>query len=287
MSLNRSTLQLLRFPFSFLLMPVYWFAMSQVVHPDAVRGILIFFILHLLVYPASNGYNSYMDRDTGPVGAIQKPLLPEPQLLKVCNTMDIISLGLGLAVSGWFAAGLLVYILASRAYSSRSIRLKKYPFAGYLLVLICQGALVFFLVYHGAHPRLTLQVPPGGMLAAALLIGGFYPLTQIYQHEADRLDGVRTISAVMGIRGTFVFTAIVYTLAMSALAIFLFLSLEIKEFVCYATFMAPVVVYFVWWWAVCWKNPAKADFSGTMRMSVIAATCSNLGFIVAFLMHVW
>ena len=53
-----STLRLLRLPFSFFLMPVYWFALSQVVEKDWTRAILIFVILHLLVYPASNGYNS-------------------------------------------------------------------------------------------------------------------------------------------------------------------------------------------------------------------------------------
>jgi len=286
MPLLRSTLQLLRFPFSFLLMPVYWFALSQVVHPDPLRAILIFFILHGLVYPASNGYNSFMDRDTGPVGGLANPPAPQAQLLKICNRMDIASVVLGLTVSFYFAFGLSVYILASRAYSSRTIRLKKHPFAGYLIVMLCQGSLVFLLVYHGSHPRLTMAVPPGGILAAGLLIGGFYPLTQIYQHEADRLDGVKTISAVLGIRGTFIFTAAVYAVAMTVLATFLLLSLEIKEFAVYATLMLPVLVYFIWWAVRCWKDPLMADFSRTMRMSVLAAGCSNLGFIVAFLMHV-
>jgi 1,4-dihydroxy-2-naphthoate octaprenyltransferase len=268
-------------------MPVYWFAVSQVLRPDAPAAILIFVIIHGLVYPSSNGYNSYMDRDTGPVGGIEKPLLPQPQLLKLCNLMDIVSVLLGLLISRYFAIGLLLYILASRAYSSRRIRIKKYPFAGYLIVMLCQGALVFFLVYHGCHPNRTLAVPLGGVLAAALMIGGFYPLTQIYQHEADRLDGVRTISSVLGIRGTFVFTAVVYTIAMLVMALFLLLSLEIKEFLAYATIMLPVIVYFAWWASACWKNPARANFSGTMRMSLTAAICSNLGFIVVFLMHVW
>jgi hypothetical protein len=36
----------------------------------------VFVILHLLLYPASNGFNSYHDRDTGPVGG-QQLLQPE------------------------------------------------------------------------------------------------------------------------------------------------------------------------------------------------------------------
>ena len=58
------------------------------------------------------------------------------------------------------------------------------------------------------------------MIAASLLIGGFYPLTQIYQHDADRKDGVLSISARLGYRGTFIFCAVVYSLAIGILGIY-------------------------------------------------------------------
>ena len=74
--LQKSTIQLLRFPFSFFLLPVYLFALSQVPSPHWGHALLIFFILHLLVYPASNGYNSYMDRDESSIGGIKQPLQP-------------------------------------------------------------------------------------------------------------------------------------------------------------------------------------------------------------------
>ncbi|MES1159412.1 MAG: UbiA family prenyltransferase [Bacteroidota bacterium] len=175
MKLQKSTFQLLRLPFSFFLMPVYWFALGQVVYKDVWSAVLIFFILHILVYPASNGYNSYMDRDTSPIGGLEHPLLPTRQLFLLTVGMDVLALILGCWISLYFVAGLAGYILASRAYSYRGIRLKKYPIAGYLTVIICQGALIFFLVYHGSHP-----------------------LTQLYQHEEDRKDGVRTISLLLG-----------------------------------------------------------------------------------------
>src|ERR1700684_1733623 len=72
--IRRSTIQLLRFHFSFFLMPVYWFALSQVVNPDIKRALLIFIILHILIYPSSNGFNSYMDRDEGSIGGLKSPL---------------------------------------------------------------------------------------------------------------------------------------------------------------------------------------------------------------------
>ena len=82
MPLKKSTIQLLRLPFSFFLMPVFWFALGQVVDKDWWRALLIFVILHLLVYPASNGYNSYMDRDTTSIGGLQHPMQPTQQLFR-------------------------------------------------------------------------------------------------------------------------------------------------------------------------------------------------------------
>lgn len=280
MVLYRSTWQLLRFHFSIFLMPVYWFALSQVVNANYGRALLVFFILHVLVYPASNGYNSYMDRDETPVGGIKQPLQPTVQLFYTTVVMDVLAVLLGIFISIYFAAGILLYILASRAYSYRGIRLKKYPLVGYLTVVVFQGAVTFALVYHGAHRSLTTNIPVTGMLASSLLIGGFYPLTQIYQHEADARDGVKTISALLGYRGTFVFCAAVYTVAFIILALNFFFRLEAVRFFVLATCMLPILVYyFIWQWKV-WKNTAAASFENTMRMNLIASVCTNTGFII-------
>ncbi|HVU99237.1 MAG TPA: UbiA family prenyltransferase [Puia sp.] len=283
-----STLQLLRLPFSFFLMPVYWFALSQVVEGrDWARALLIFFILHGLVYPASNGYNSYMDRDTTPIGGLENPLPPTRELFWVTLAMDAVALVLGFLIGFPFAAGLAVYILASRAYSYRGIRLKRYPLTGWLTVISCQGALIFWIVYQGSHrsgaPADVSSVAPA-MLAASLLLGGFYPLTQIYQHEADRQDGVRTLSMVLGYRGSFVFTGLIYGVAFGVLAYYFLSTLQVKEFYVLATCMLPVIVYF-WIWAIrVWRDPAAANFANTMRMNLLASICTNAGFIAVLVM---
>ncbi|HXB10098.1 MAG TPA: UbiA family prenyltransferase [Puia sp.] len=282
-----STLQLLRLHFSFFLMPVYWFALSQVVDRDWGRALLIFVILHGLVYPASNGYNSYMDRDTTPIGGLEHPQQPTRRLFWVTLFMDLAALLLGCVIGPIFVAGLAVYILASRAYSYRGIRLKRYPFIGWLTVISCQGALVFFLVYLGSHRAdATVDIPSlaPAMLAASLLLGGFYPLTQIYQHEADRQDGVRTLSMVLGYRGTFVFTGLVYGVAFFILAYYFVSTLQIKEFYVLATCMLPVVVYFLLWATKVWRDKAAANYANTMRMNLLASICTNAGFIAVLIM---
>ncbi len=285
--LQKSTIQLLRFHFSFFLMPVYWFALSQVPAISWPRALLVFLILHLLVYPASNGYNSYMDRDETAIGGLEKPMQPTRQLFYTTVFMDIIAITLSLVVSIYFFAGILLYILASRAYSYRGIRLKKYPVIGYLTVVIFQGAATFWLVYHGSNVDFILNVPWQTMLAASLLIGGFYPLTQIYQHKADKQDGVTTISYLLGYKGTFIFTAIVYSIAFGMLAYWFIATLQQTSFVLLQLFFIPVLVYFFIWAKKVWNDDAAANFKNTMQMNLLASVCTNLAFITILILNIF
>ncbi len=278
--MQKSTIQLLRFHFSFFLLPVYLFALSRVLYTNWWRAGLIFIILHLLVYPASNGYNSYMDRDETSIGGVQKPMAPTIELYRVTLLLDVLAVLLSCIISWLFALGILLYILASKAYSYRGIRLKKYPYAGYLTVVIFQGAATFWLVYYGCHEPLSLQVPASGMLASSLLIGGFYPLTQVYQHAADAKDGVKSISSRLGYRGTFIFTALVYSIAFVVLAYHFFVALDWNKFFVLATCMLPILVYFFIWARKVWKDVAAANFSNTMRMNLVASVCTNGGFLI-------
>jgi 1,4-dihydroxy-2-naphthoate octaprenyltransferase len=138
---------------------------------------------------------------------------------------------------------------------------------------------------HGSSNYKTTQVPLIGMVAAALLVGGFYPLTQIYQHREDRADGVTTLSYKLGYRGTFVFTAIVYALAMVTLGCYLALNLQLDHFFMIQVFLLPVLAYFFWWFYKVYHNINEANFKNTMRMNMIASFFTNAAFIFLFLIE--
>lgn len=283
--LKKSTIQLLRFPFSYFLMPVYWFALSFIPSIHWSRAILIFFLLHGFLYPSSNGYNSYMDRDTGSIGGIANPSQPTRQLFLVTVLMDITGLLLSLLVSPLFAGCFLCYILFSRLYSYRGIRLKRFPIIGYLTVILNQGALTFFMVYHGASQNLTTSVPWQGLVIACFLIGGFYPLTQIYQYQQDRADGVTTISMLLGKRKTFLFCTLMYLVAFGLLFIYYRQQQQLIYFLVLQICFLPVIVYFLRWWLAVWKNEEKANFANMMKMNWLASTCTNLAFIILLIIH--
>ena len=279
----KNTVRLLRIPFSLFLMPVFLLALSQASYIDPFRALSAFLIIHLLVYPASNGYNSYIDKDTGSIGGIERPPQPTKALLYTTVAMDLLALCLGaLLVSPYFSGCLLLYILASKAYSSSWIRLKKYAVAGFLTVVIFQGAFTYYMSVAGITGEpMPLDLPALYiLLACSFQIAGAYPLTQIYQHEQDKQDGVITLSYRLGYRGTFFFTIIMFI----ACNVFYFLYfdhiMQIRRFYTVQLFFFPLVAYFMYWFYKVWKDTRHASFKYAMGMNLAAALCMNACFSV-------
>jgi len=283
--LQKSTITLLRIPFSFFLMPVFFFALSQVPHINFLKASLVFVILHFILYPASNGYNSYMDRDEGSIGMIEKPPEATRQLFVLTAVLDCMAIMLAFLVNYLFVVCIVANILASRAYSYRGIRLKRFPVVGFLTVVVFQGAITFLMVYAGAYAGELHQPPWAGMLISSLLFGGFYPLTQVYQHKQDLDDGVITISYKLGTNGTFIFSGIMY--AMAEVVLFMYLSGNDQQlqFWILQVFFLPVVIYFLYWWKKVLADRRNANYQYSLRMNIVAASCTNTAFTLIFLLN--
>jgi 1,4-dihydroxy-2-naphthoate octaprenyltransferase len=273
--LHRSTFQLLRFHFSLFLLPVFLFAISQL---DAVNwkiAFFVFLILHLLVYPASNGYNSYMDRDQTPIGGLKNPMQPTKQLFRISILMDVLAILFSLLINKVLALGILFYIIASRAYSYRGIRLKQYPVTGFLTVFVFQGAVIFFIVYYTCSMNQVIAVPIIPCAVSSLLIGALYPLTQIYQHEADKEDGVITISYLLGKRGSFILSGSQFVMATGLLYFYFSAKNNNNNFLLFLVCTSPVVLFFCYWMMRVWRNSSAANFRNSLMMNIIAMLCTS------------
>ncbi len=277
----------LRFPFSLFLMPVYWLAVSQQSEPDPWLNLWIFVILHFFIYPASNAFNSYYDKDEGSIGGLKNPPKVDKDLWKAANSFDIAGVLLALLTVGkWFGILVLLYVAVSRMYSHPAVRLKKYPVVSWLIVGFFQGAWVFFLVYTFGQ-NLTIpdfmQVNNSNMapiwmgsLFSALILWSVYPITQVYQHAEDAKNGDHTLSMMLGIRGTFVFTMLLFTLAL----ICSFFFLEKSDFYRFLGFSMPIALFMNWWLLQVWKDETRADFKNTMMLNSLASILLNICFII-------
>jgi 1,4-dihydroxy-2-naphthoate octaprenyltransferase len=271
-------------------MPVYWFALSQTQQPDFGIAIGVFMLLHLLIYPASNAYNSYYDKDEGSIGGLENPPPVSKALFYVAWVLDIVAVIIAFFISSWIlAVALLIYSSVSKAYSNDTIRLKKYPILSWLTVGVFQGAFTYLTVIQ-AIDKLQLSdlfqykyVFPAALSSFNLL--GFYPMTQIYQHEEDAKRGDLTMSRLLGIKGTFLFTAGIFLLV--TIGFFFFFQekaiFTYPAFIVYLVLMSPVLIFFNVWFFKVLKNEKLADYKHTMQLNFLGSICLNLFFVLLFL----
>ncbi|HEV7349013.1 UbiA family prenyltransferase [Telluribacter sp.] len=274
----------LRIPFSVFLLPVYLFALSQTPTPNLLLTWWSLVIIHLLLYPASNAYNSYYDKDEGSIGLLEVPPPVSAELLYTAWLLDILAIFLAL----WAGMGLpfvmylLIYGTISKAYSHPSVRLKKYPLLSWFIVGLFQGALTYL-----ATVQVIGQVPVADLLQGRHLVPALictsnlwavYPLTQVYQHEEDARRGDLTFSRMVGIPGTFRNAALFFSLSFAGFLYYFLTYGSANSLIILVLCMGPVLAYFGYWWRVVLKNQKEANFRHTMRMNIFAGIGLNLFF---------
>jgi 1,4-dihydroxy-2-naphthoate octaprenyltransferase len=241
------------------------------------------------LYPASNGYNSYFDKDEKSIGGLKNPPPVSKGLYFLSLTFDGVAILLGyLLVNYTFAIMLIVYGLISKAYSHPGIRLKKYPVLGWLTVSVFQGFFTFLMCYVGINNygiaelwRVAVIAP--ALLSTAMLLGN-YPMTQVYQHEEDTKHGDKTLSLLLGIRGTFYFVGSVFGVVTVLFVIYFKTYFTFQVAWIFVASLSPVVVFFLYWFSRVYKDSARANFSNTMRLNFISATCLN-GFFTYLMFY--
>lgn len=211
--------------------------------------------------------------------------MPTKKLYYLTLILDILAILFGfIFINPVFALCIFTYMLASRAYSSKEIRLKKYPYAGFLVVVFFQGAFTYYMCLSGIAGQTLLldQTVVYLLLASSFQIAGAYPLTQVYQHQQDLKDGVITISYKLGYIGTFIFTGIMFGITNVFYFLYFHAIGKISHFYLVQLFFLPIVAYYIYWFVKVIRNRQEADFRHTMYMNLIAAVCMNSCFLVLY-----
>lgn len=277
-----SALLHLRILFSVFLMPVFLFALSQVPQINLQDAILTFIIWHVLVYPASNGYNSYFDKDEGSIALIETPPPVDKSLYYFSLFLDIIALLLSIYVGWILFFAVLFYGVISKMYSHPTFRFKKYPVVSFLIVFIFQGAFVYWSSYTSISGLDTMEgwnlnFTLAGLICSCL-IGATYPLTQVYQHDEDSKRGDTTLSIVLGIRGSFYFSAFLFLISAIMLYFYWERLERINNFWIFLALASPVFILFSNWFMAVYRDPSKANFKNMSRMTLLSSVMMLIYF---------
>jgi 4-hydroxybenzoate polyprenyltransferase len=275
-----SVLLHLRFPFAFFLAPIFLFALVAA-GAEPWRALVAFVVFHFLLYPASNGFNSYYDRDEGPIGALASPPPVTKSLLATALLLDAAALALGFATSPILGAAAVVYGAGSKLYSWDKTRLKARPVAGWLATGLGQGAFTFAAMAASMRAEGLAALSPAVWWGAAfesIFLLGVFPLTQVYQHEEDARRGDLTMSRLVGLRGTFVLAACFLGAGALGMAAWFWRFSTPPWAIAFLASQAPSAAYLAAWALRVYRDPRAADFRSAMIMNVLASGALNLFF---------
>jgi 1,4-dihydroxy-2-naphthoate octaprenyltransferase len=120
-------------------------------------------------------------------------------------------------------------------------------------------------------------------MLTTVMLWANYPMTQVYQHEEDAKRGDKTFSLLLGIRGTFYFAAAFFGLTTIGFVLYLQRYFETWFALTFLIVLAPVLIYFLYWFNKVRTDERKADYQHAMWLNFISATCMNGFFLYLFL----
>ena len=194
----------LRLGFNLLLSPVYlWGVLLAGGGLGSADFWLGYLSLHLFLYGGTTAFNSYYDRDEGPIGGMLRPPPVDEGLLRFSLLVQALGLLPAALVGIPFLAAWLLLFLVFAAYSHPLVRLKARPLAALAAISLGQGAVGFALGWLAVRPAGLLGAPALlGMTSTALIVTGLYLVTQSYQVDEDRRRGDRTLAVLLGARNS-------------------------------------------------------------------------------------
>lgn len=191
-----------------LLSPIYLFGVllgfdasgadgSALGHLDPWLG---WVALHVFLYGGATAFNSFYDRDEGPVGGMLHPPGVDPGLLPFSYAVMAIGLLLAVPIGSAFLVTSLVLFVAFVAYSHPLTRWKASTWGALATIFVGQGVIGFILGWSTVAEIGGLATVRAGiaMAATGIVVTGLYVVTQAYQADEDGARGDRTLPVVWG-----------------------------------------------------------------------------------------
>lgn len=162
---------------------------------------LQFLNVTVFLFGTATVYNSWHDKDEGPIGGLKHPPPMQPWMRRVALWMQF---G-GLLQAHYAGIGFTYLYLISMVffwlYSTRRARWKGHPIKSLFAIGISTGTNSFWMGYFAASGGgFNLEIVVAG-IGTALIFLSLYPVSQIYQMHSDSNRGDRTFAIEFGISG--------------------------------------------------------------------------------------
>ncbi|MCC5940357.1 MAG: UbiA prenyltransferase family protein [Balneolaceae bacterium] len=163
-----------------------------------------FLNVHILLFGGATAYNSYWDKDEGPIGGLKHPPKMTAWMHKVSLLMMFAGWAWAITVNIGYFLVFGVSLLLFWLYSTPHARWKGRPLASMVAIALSTGTnsvLLGFWAAGGLFTPALIAVSAG----AALILLSLYPTSQVYQIEEDSKRGDKTFTMRFGLNGVKLF----------------------------------------------------------------------------------
>jgi hypothetical protein len=192
----------LRLHYQFLILSGAYLSGAVFAGSPPGRDFFIQFLnVHVLLFGGVTVYNSFWDKDTGPIGGLRAPPPLAPWTLPASWAAQFLGLGLSAFIGGPDAAVYAVSMFCFWLYSRPGIRWKGRPLLSLVAIGAGTGVCGFLLgCLQGGRGTVTPEAIAGS-LGVACLIVSLFPLSQVYQVDEDLHRRDLTFTARYGLAG--------------------------------------------------------------------------------------
>jgi 1,4-dihydroxy-2-naphthoate octaprenyltransferase len=209
---------------------------------------LQFLNIHVLLFGGATVYNSWWDKDEGPIGGLKSPPKMNPWMWPASLMIQFGGLAWAITIGWNYAVIYAISMLFFWLYSTPLARWKGKPIRSIIAIGISTGTNSFLLGFlaAGGYPITFLEDITA--VGVALIILSLYPVSQIYQTEEDEKRRDQTFAIKFGLNGVKRFFAILFITGAGTLSIMLYQEQKMIGLIFSVVTLSAYLIlsYFVW-----------------------------------------